>query len=119
MESTLGALPGAEEFFEGGPPWWFGFHSVPGLAETVLEGYEAGYLDFFYRTGTHAGRGIDPAVRRNFVDAYSGRESLRCGFEYYRAMARTSRQLLDLTFKLIERDDEDQQPVTPSIETAA
>src|SRR3954466_5185460 len=29
MESLLGRLPGAEDFLAGGPPWWFGFHSVP------------------------------------------------------------------------------------------
>src|SRR5690242_659240 len=31
MESTLGRLPGAEDFFAAGAPWWFGFHAVPGL----------------------------------------------------------------------------------------
>src|SRR5919197_225341 len=59
-----------------GPPWWFGFHAVPGLAETVLAGHEGAYLDFFYRAGTHAGHGIDPALRDAFVEAYSGQESL-------------------------------------------
>ena len=38
MEAVLGTLPGAEAFFVGGPPWWFGFHGVDGLAETVLTG---------------------------------------------------------------------------------
>lgn len=48
MESVLGRLPGAEEFLADGPPWWFGFHSAaPGLAETVLEGHEAAYVDWF------------------------------------------------------------------------
>jgi pimeloyl-ACP methyl ester carboxylesterase len=96
MESTLGRLPGAEDFFAAGAPWWFGFHAVPGLAESVLAGHEDEYLDFFYRSGTHAGRGIDPAVRDEFVAAYSGQESLRCGFEYYRAMPESARQLSEL-----------------------
>ena len=38
IESTLGRLPGADAFFAAGPPWWFGFHAVPGLAEQVLRG---------------------------------------------------------------------------------
>lgn len=96
MESTLGRLPGAEEFFAAGAPWWFGFHAVPGLAETVLAGHEDDYLDFFYRSGTHAGCGIDPAVRDEFIAAYTGQESLRCGFEYYRAMPESARQLNEL-----------------------
>ncbi len=96
MESALGGLPGAEDFFAAGPPWWFGFHAVPGLAETVLADHEGAYLDFFYRAGMHSGRVIDPAVRDAFVEAYSGRESLRCGFEHYRAMPQSARQLSDL-----------------------
>jgi pimeloyl-ACP methyl ester carboxylesterase len=97
MEATLGRLPGAEGFFAAGPPWWFGFHAVPGLAETVLPGHEDAYLDFFYRAGTHDGRGIDPAIRDAFIAAYAGRESLRCAFEHYRAMPATARQISDLT----------------------
>lgn len=97
MESTLGQLPGAEDFFQAGPPWWFGFHQTPALAEHVLVGHEGEYLDFFIRSGTHDGRGVDPSVRDAFVSAYSGTESLRCGFEYYRAMPTTARQLVTLT----------------------
>lgn len=52
MESLLGPLPGAEGFLAGGAPWWFGFHSVPGLAETVLPGNEAAYVDWFLDQGT-------------------------------------------------------------------
>ncbi len=44
MESLLGGLPGAEAFLAQGVPWWFGFHAVPGLAETVLTGHEARYV---------------------------------------------------------------------------
>lgn len=36
MEALLGRLPGAEHVVAGSAPWWFGFHAVPGLAETVL-----------------------------------------------------------------------------------
>ncbi len=93
IESLLGRLPGAEDFFAGGPPWWFGFHSVPGLAETVLEGHEAEYLDFFLKAGTADGRGPERAIRDAFVAAYSGADSLRCAFEHYRALARNAEQI--------------------------
>lgn len=39
------------------PPWWFGFHAVPGLAETVLDGHEAEYVRWFLDQGT-LGRGV-------------------------------------------------------------
>jgi pimeloyl-ACP methyl ester carboxylesterase len=85
MEAVLPALPGAESFLAAGPPWWFGFHAVPGLAETVLSGGEAAYLDFFLDAGTSDRSGIDRQVRDAFVSAYSGPAGLRGGFEHYRA----------------------------------
>ena len=81
MEALLPGLPGGFP----APPWWFGFHAVPGLAETVLEGQEAAYLDWFLTAGTHHGRGVPAAVRDAFVAAYTGRDALARGFGYYRA----------------------------------
>jgi pimeloyl-ACP methyl ester carboxylesterase len=95
MESTIGLLPGAEDFFRAGPPWWFGFHAAPGLAETVLAGHEAEYLDFFLRNGTASGNGVPAPVRDAFVEAYSARDSLRCAFEYYRTMPRNAAHIAD------------------------
>lgn len=92
MESLVGSLPGAEDFLAGGPPWWFGFHAVPGLAETVLLGHEAEYLDWFLAAGT-LGRGVPPEIRDAFVDAYTGQDALRCAFSYYRALPVTARQI--------------------------
>ncbi|MBU2667363.1 alpha/beta hydrolase [Actinoplanes bogorensis] len=84
------SLPGRDGFT---PPWWFGFHAVPGLAETVLTGHEGEYLDFFLRSGTYDGGGIDPEVRDAFVAAYAGKESLWSAFEHYRGMPVTAAQL--------------------------
>jgi pimeloyl-ACP methyl ester carboxylesterase len=92
MESLLGTLPGAEAFLAGGPPWWFGFHAVPGLAEKVLAGNESDYLDWFLATGTQ-GRGIPAGTRDAFTTAYTGADSLRCAFSYYRAMPTSAEQI--------------------------
>src|SRR5207253_9387374 len=43
------------------------------------------YVGWFLDAGTVRHPGVDPAVRRAFVDAYTGTRSLRCGFGYYRA----------------------------------
>lgn len=93
MESLLGTLPGAERFLANGPPWWFGFHGAPGLAETVLQGHEAEYLDWFYTSGTKDGRGIDADTRAAFAAAYTGREALRGGFAHYRSLPVNARQI--------------------------
>ncbi|MFI5589187.1 alpha/beta fold hydrolase [Amycolatopsis sp. NPDC051758] len=94
MESLLGRLPGAEDFLAGGPPWWFGFHAVPDLAETVLIGHEAEYVDWFLDAGTR-GRGVPREIRDHFVAAYTGREALRGAFAHYRAMPVSARQIAD------------------------
>lgn len=92
MESLLGRLPGAEEFLAEGAPWWFGFHSEPGLAESVLTGHETQYIDWFLNAGT-LGQGMDPAVRAAFIQAYTGSEALRCAFSYYRALPSSAGQI--------------------------
>ncbi|SHH40321.1 Pimeloyl-ACP methyl ester carboxylesterase [Jatrophihabitans endophyticus] len=91
MESALPGLPGAEDFLAGGPPWWFGFHAAAGLAETVLVGHEAEYVTWFLDAG--APGGIDGELRGRLVDAHTGRDRLRHGFGYYRALPRTAQQL--------------------------
>ncbi|MEV4472409.1 alpha/beta fold hydrolase [Nonomuraea salmonea] len=93
MESLLGRLPGAEDFLAGGPPWWFGFHAVPGLAETVLEGNEAAYVDWFLNAGTLGEGVVTPAIRDAFVRAYTGSEALACAFSYYRALRESAAQI--------------------------
>ncbi|MEU9011826.1 alpha/beta fold hydrolase [Streptomyces sp. NPDC048479] len=92
MESLLGRLPGAEGFLSDGAPWWFGFHSVPGLPESVLTGNEARYIDWFLEAGT-LGQGMRPAIRDAFVAAYTGSDALRCAFSAYRAMPPSARQI--------------------------
>ena len=88
-EGMIGDLPGAERFLSRGVPWWFGFHGVRGLAETVIEGNEGAYLDWFYKDVP----AIPLEIRDAFVAAYSGREALRCGFEQYRAFPENGRQV--------------------------
>nr|WP_308198425.1 alpha/beta hydrolase [Actinomadura terrae] len=91
MESLLGRLPGAEAL---PTPWWFGFHSVPGLAETVLIGHEAEYIDWFLTSGTCT-RDVPRPIRDAFVAAYTGPDALRCAFSYYRALPTSARQIQD------------------------
>ncbi|WP_327141057.1 alpha/beta fold hydrolase [Nocardia sp. NBC_01327] len=92
MEALLGLLPGAEDFLASGPPWWFGFHAVPGLAETVLLGHEARYIEWFLTTGTR-GRGVRTDIHDAFVQAYTGADALRCAFSYYRALPTSAHQI--------------------------
>lgn len=92
MEALLGRLPGAEGFLAHGTPWWFGFHAEPGLAEHVLPGHEARYIDWFLDSGT-LGHGVRPALRDAFVRAHTGSEALRRAFSSYRALAASAQQI--------------------------
>ncbi|WP_409464263.1 alpha/beta fold hydrolase [Amycolatopsis sp. GA6-003] len=84
--------------FPAGPPWWFGFHAAPGLAETVLCGHEAEYVGWFLEQGT-LGRGVPPEIQAAFAEAYTGADALRCAFEYYRALPESARQLTEAAAK--------------------
>jgi pimeloyl-ACP methyl ester carboxylesterase len=97
MESLLGRLPGAEDFLADGPPWWFGFHAAaPGLAETVLEGHEAAYVEWFLNAGT-LGEGVSRDIRSAFVRAYTASGALGRAFSYYRALPESAQQIEQAT----------------------
>jgi pimeloyl-ACP methyl ester carboxylesterase len=94
IEATLGALPGAEDFSAAGPPWWFGFHAVPGLAETVLAGHEAEYVSWFYDRGTRD-HGVRPDVRAAIGAAFAEPGALRDALGFYRALPQTGDQIAE------------------------
>lgn len=97
MEGTIGRLPGAEDFFQAGPPWWFGFHSALGLAENVLVGHEQEYVDYFLQAGMTDPTQIPEDVRAAFGNAYSGADALRAAFEHYRVMPHNAQQIAEAT----------------------
>lgn len=90
-EALVGPLPGAERFLKNGPPWWFGFHGVPGLAEEVLVGHENTYLNWFYENSTM--QKLSEESRLEYVRAYSGVEALRGSFAHYRAFPVDAHQI--------------------------
>lgn len=79
MEATLPGLPGGFTV----PPWWFGFHAVPGLAETVLIGHEREYLEWFLP-------GVPSEIRDAFVQTHTGREALGDSLGFYRVSERNA-----------------------------
>jgi pimeloyl-ACP methyl ester carboxylesterase len=83
MEGTLPGLAGGFET----PPWWFGFHAVPELPESLVNGREDEYLGWFLRDVA------DEKLREAFVDGYRGRRRLAAGFGFYRAMSRNAEVL--------------------------
>jgi pimeloyl-ACP methyl ester carboxylesterase len=80
------AFPGffPPQFGESGP-WWFAFHQVPNLPESVIEGNEREYISYFLK-----GLAYNPsAITEEDIDVYarhaSSPDGMRAQFEYYRA----------------------------------
>jgi len=71
--------------------WHFGFHAVPDLPELLISGHEAAYFDFFYNAIAAHPTAITPDARRLNVEAYASGESLKAGFDWYRAFLQDER----------------------------
>ena len=65
--------------------WHFGFHAVERLPETLVEGHQAAYFDFFFDTIAASREAVPPQARQAHVAAYSRYEALKTGFDWYRA----------------------------------
>jgi pimeloyl-ACP methyl ester carboxylesterase len=84
---------GREDFAAKRNAWWYGFFQAPsGLAESVLEGHEAILLQWFL---ARAGAALTQEDIDEYVRTYSGRDSLRAGFEYYRAFSTNAQQFTE------------------------
>ncbi|MBV8579266.1 MAG: alpha/beta hydrolase [Candidatus Eremiobacteraeota bacterium] len=81
------AIPGIDpwqEVIRNPHIWHFAFHAIPKLPETLVNGHEGPYFDFFF-DALAGPNGIRPDVRARAVAAYARDESLRAGFDFYRA----------------------------------
>jgi pimeloyl-ACP methyl ester carboxylesterase len=69
----------------GNEPWWFAFHQVPNLPESLVEGKEREYISWFLK-----GLAYNPsAITEEDIDVFASHAkapgAMRAGFEYYRA----------------------------------
>ncbi|RVX40290.1 pimeloyl-ACP methyl ester carboxylesterase [Nonomuraea polychroma] len=71
--------------------WHFGFHAVPALPETLVQGHQVEYFSYFYDAlSVDAGR-ITPHLRTAHAAAYASDTALTAGFDFYRAFAQDAR----------------------------
>jgi pimeloyl-ACP methyl ester carboxylesterase len=66
--------------------WHFAFHAIPDLPELLVTGHQREYFDYF--TNFLAGRkeAVTEKFRAAFADAYERSDSLKVGFDWYRAL---------------------------------
>lgn len=82
-------LPGIEGWnqIEGDPSvWHIRFMQVPGLAEKLVTGRSADFLDYFFQFAD-----FTPREKEHYVSAYSSAAQLHAAFEMYRAFPANAR----------------------------
>jgi pimeloyl-ACP methyl ester carboxylesterase len=72
--------------------WHFAFHSLPDLPETLVTGHQREYFDFFHDALAGNRSALTERHRAAFAQAYERPESLKAGFDWYRAMQSDARQ---------------------------
>lgn len=91
------AIPGfmSDDIFKpanAGRIWQFYFHAVADIPETLVMGREKEYLAWYFMNKSFVKTAISEEDLDVYVRAYTGRERLQYGFEYYRAFT-TSAQV--------------------------
>lgn len=71
--------------------WHFGFHAESDLPEALVEGREDIYLRHMFSKAGARPDAISEEAQREYIRAYSQPGAMRAGFNYYREMARDTR----------------------------
>jgi pimeloyl-ACP methyl ester carboxylesterase len=67
-------------------PWFYGFHRIPGFAETIVAGRERQYLTWFYRAFALSPNAIEEAEIDEYMRSYGAPDGMRPGFELVRGL---------------------------------
>jgi pimeloyl-ACP methyl ester carboxylesterase len=66
----------------------FALHNIGGLPETLVQGRERKYFDFFYDVMAADPKKLSGENRAAYARGYSRSEALKAGFDWYRAMSK-------------------------------
>jgi pimeloyl-ACP methyl ester carboxylesterase len=72
--------------------WHFRFHSIPDLPETLVQGRQRPYFDYFYGAISKNPQQITDSAREQYARAYGTREALATGFGWYRAFGQDAKE---------------------------
>jgi pimeloyl-ACP methyl ester carboxylesterase len=64
--------------------WHFAFHSIPSLPETLVQGHQGEYFDYFYDAISADPSKITTEARTVYSQAYATDDALTAGFNWYR-----------------------------------
>jgi pimeloyl-ACP methyl ester carboxylesterase len=66
--------------------WHFAFHSIPSLPESLVQGHQSEYFDYFYEAISADASRITPTRRAEHAQAYGSDAALKAGFDWYRTL---------------------------------
>ena len=72
--------------------WQFYFHAIDGMPEFLIDGKEKEYLTWYFTKKTTVKDAITEADMEVYIQAYTGKERLRNGFDYYRSFTESVNQ---------------------------
>jgi len=72
--------------------WHFAFHAIPELPESLVQGRQRLYFDYFTNALAADPRSVSEDHRARFAAAYARLESLKAGFDWYRALPADARR---------------------------
>jgi len=67
--------------------WHFAFHAIPDLPETMVQGRQRLYFDYFTNALAGNAKAVPEDLRARFAAAYARPEALKAGFDWYRTLA--------------------------------
>ncbi|WP_045705266.1 alpha/beta fold hydrolase [Streptomyces rubellomurinus] len=91
MNTVIPGVPPWEDVLRNPYIWHFGLHAVPDLPETLVQGRQAVYFDYFYDVLSADPRRITAESRAAHAAAYGSPAALTAGFDLYRAFAQDAR----------------------------
>jgi pimeloyl-ACP methyl ester carboxylesterase len=86
LDAPIPGLPGWDEAGADPNNWHIRFMQIPGLAEKLVTGRQADFLQYFYSFGK-----ISPKMATAYAAAYAAPEQLHAIFEMYRALAQSAK----------------------------
>jgi pimeloyl-ACP methyl ester carboxylesterase len=92
MDVVIPGIPPWDDVVRNPHIWHFAFHAVPNLPETLVQGKQRTYFDYFFDTISARPETITDTARTAYVEAYADPAALRTGFEWYRAFPQDAKR---------------------------
>ena len=87
IDAALPGTPAFEAIAADPRAWHFAFHQAPEVPERIVGNHVPFYIEHFIRSLWMTGDGPSEEHVAPYVEAYSDPETLRAGFEFYRALS--------------------------------